>query len=237
MNRKQNTVKSGNIAQLSCLAKNCSLVVPRCQIVVDGIPTSFNPSSPSAVQELYAHNRTTITDPSIIAEVRWLNTKVVRNPEKKASSLLVTLTNVPSANHSIVQGLAIESTICCNQHMTYLNDVQESQPGKLRPLFGFWGIKVVTNWKVATSVLVLGIKTLENGWDAVMKALTAQGLSTGTASPVPQPPTEPSSSAPSIPQQPADSPAPIARMANVESVGGTPSSKRKLREVFSGWET
>ncbi|KAJ7931882.1 hypothetical protein B0H13DRAFT_2523348 [Mycena leptocephala] len=35
------------------------------------------------------------------------------------------------------------------------------------------------------------IKTLENGWDAVMKALAAQGLSTGTASPVPQPPPNP----------------------------------------------
>lgn len=56
------------------------------------------------------------------------------------------------------------------------------------------------------------IKTLEKGWDAVMKALAAQGLSTGTASPVPQPPTEPSSTpAPEPPitkQQSADSPAP-----------------------------
>ncbi|KAJ7934408.1 hypothetical protein B0H13DRAFT_2491705 [Mycena leptocephala] len=52
------------------------------------------------------------------------------------------------------------------------------------------------------------IKTLENGWDAVMKALAAQGLSTGTASPVPQPPTEPSSSAPSIPQPNNNPPTP-----------------------------
>ena len=28
----------------------------------------------------------------------------------------------------------------------------------MRPLFGFWGIKVVANWKVATSVWVLGIR-------------------------------------------------------------------------------
>ncbi|KAJ7268720.1 hypothetical protein B0H12DRAFT_1009936, partial [Mycena haematopus] len=32
------------------------------------------------------------------------------------------------------------------------------------------------------------IKTLEKGWDAVMKALAAQGLSTGTALPAPSPP-------------------------------------------------
>ncbi|KAK7005718.1 BZIP domain-containing protein [Favolaschia claudopus] len=58
------------------------------------------------------------------------------------------------------------------------------------------------------------IKTLEKGWDAVMKALAAQGLSTGTApSAAPQPaPESPSSSAaasePSIKQQPIDSPSP-----------------------------
>ncbi|KAJ7497560.1 hypothetical protein FB451DRAFT_1018842 [Mycena latifolia] len=52
------------------------------------------------------------------------------------------------------------------------------------------------------------IKTLEKGWDAVMKALAAQGLSTGTASPVSaaSDPT-PSASAPSpaSPVQPAPS--------------------------------
>ncbi|KAJ7680582.1 hypothetical protein DFH06DRAFT_423591 [Mycena polygramma] len=55
------------------------------------------------------------------------------------------------------------------------------------------------------------IKTLEKGWDAVMKALAAQGLSTGTAPPAaPQPPTEPSPTTPEPPtkQQPTESPAP-----------------------------
>ncbi|KAJ6500149.1 hypothetical protein C8R47DRAFT_1110649 [Mycena vitilis] len=55
------------------------------------------------------------------------------------------------------------------------------------------------------------IKTLEKGWDAVMKALAAQGLSTATAPPAaPQPSTEPSPTTPEPPtkQQPTESPAP-----------------------------
>ncbi|KAF7361653.1 BZIP domain-containing protein [Mycena venus] len=57
------------------------------------------------------------------------------------------------------------------------------------------------------------IKTLEKGWDAVMKALAAQGLSTGTALPAAsQPATDsnptPAAPEPSTKQQPADSPSP-----------------------------
>jgi hypothetical protein len=94
------------------LAKNSSLVVPRCQIVVNGVPTSFKPSSPTAAQDLYARNRSAFSDPSVITEVRWLNPKAICDPKKKASSLLVTISDVPSADHCIAQGLAIESTIC-----------------------------------------------------------------------------------------------------------------------------
>jgi hypothetical protein len=94
------------------IAKDSSLVMPRCQIVANSVPLTFNPSSPSAAQELYAHNRSVFTDPSVIAEVRWLNPKVLGDSKKKASSLLVTITDVPSANLCISQGLAVESTIC-----------------------------------------------------------------------------------------------------------------------------
>ncbi|KAJ7762689.1 hypothetical protein B0H14DRAFT_2633914 [Mycena olivaceomarginata] len=94
------------------LAKNSSLVVPRCQIVVNGVPTSFKPSSPTAAQDLYARNRSALSDPSVITEVRWLNPKAICDPKKKVSSLLVTISDVPSADHCIAQGLAIESTIC-----------------------------------------------------------------------------------------------------------------------------
>jgi hypothetical protein len=94
------------------LEKNCSLVVPRCQIVVNGVPTSFKPSSPTAAQEIHAHNRGTIADPSVISEVRWLNPKAVGDPAKKASSLLITLSDVPSADLSIARGLAVESAFC-----------------------------------------------------------------------------------------------------------------------------
>ncbi|KAJ7096186.1 hypothetical protein C8R44DRAFT_538101, partial [Mycena epipterygia] len=89
-----------------------SLVVPRCQIVVNAVPLSFNPSSPTAALELYVHNRAVIADPSVIAEIRWLNPKALWDPKKKASSLLITLSDIPSADHSIARGLAVESTIC-----------------------------------------------------------------------------------------------------------------------------
>jgi hypothetical protein len=94
------------------LAKNCSLIVPQCQIVVNGVPTTYNPSSPTATQELYAWNRSAFADPSVITEIHWLNPKAICDPKKKASSLLVTISDVPSVDHSIAQGLAIESTIC-----------------------------------------------------------------------------------------------------------------------------
>ncbi|KAJ7207908.1 hypothetical protein GGX14DRAFT_301257, partial [Mycena pura] len=94
------------------LEKNCCLVAPRCLIVVNGVPTSFKPSSPTAAQEIHAHNRGTIADPSVITEVRWLNPKAANDPAKKASSLLVTLSDVPSADHSIASGLAVESAFC-----------------------------------------------------------------------------------------------------------------------------
>ncbi|KAF7354484.1 putative RNA-directed DNA polymerase from transposon X-element [Mycena venus] len=79
------------------LAKNSQLVVPRCEIVVNGVPRTFNPSSPHAAHELYANNRSSISSPSAISE---------------ASSLLITLSDPLSANLSISQGLAVESTIC-----------------------------------------------------------------------------------------------------------------------------
>ncbi|KAJ6517127.1 hypothetical protein DFH09DRAFT_837646, partial [Mycena vulgaris] len=94
------------------LAKSGSLIVPRCQIVVDAVPLTFNPALPTAAADLHARNCGTIADPSIIAEIRWLNPKVLKDLKKKSSSLLVTLTDVPSADYSISCGLAIESTIC-----------------------------------------------------------------------------------------------------------------------------
>ncbi|KAJ6527384.1 hypothetical protein B0H19DRAFT_1083937 [Mycena capillaripes] len=65
------------------LAKNGSLVVL--------VPTSFNPSSPTAALDLYSRNRSAFRDPSVISEIRWLNPKVIRDPKKKASSLLLSM--------------------------------------------------------------------------------------------------------------------------------------------------
>ncbi|KAJ7679901.1 hypothetical protein B0H17DRAFT_1138917 [Mycena rosella] len=94
------------------LDKSGSLIVPKCQIVVDAVPMDFKLSSPSAAHELYMHNRGVITDPSAIIEVHWLNPKVLRTPNKKASSLLVILIDTLSADRSITQGLVIASTLC-----------------------------------------------------------------------------------------------------------------------------
>jgi hypothetical protein len=74
--------------------------VPRCEIVVNGVPRTFNPSSPHAAHEIYANNRTSISSPSVISEIRWINAKALRDPKKKASSLLVTL-NDPSPPTSV----------------------------------------------------------------------------------------------------------------------------------------
>ncbi|KAJ7163565.1 hypothetical protein C8R43DRAFT_946996 [Mycena crocata] len=52
------------------------------------------------------------------------------------------------------------------------------------------------------------IKTLEKGWDAVMKALAAQGLSTATApapAPAPVSPSPPAADPPAAPQPPSES--------------------------------
>ncbi|KAJ7677095.1 hypothetical protein DFH06DRAFT_925788, partial [Mycena polygramma] len=85
---------------------------PKCQLVVGSVPTSFNPSSPTAKPEIYSRNRSCFRDTSCITEVRWINPKALRDPNKKASSLLITLSNPLSADLCISRGLAIESTIC-----------------------------------------------------------------------------------------------------------------------------
>ncbi|KAJ7253978.1 hypothetical protein C8J57DRAFT_996014, partial [Mycena rebaudengoi] len=85
---------------------------PRCQIVVDGVPTTFNPSSPDAPHTIYAHNNAAISDPSCITEVRWINPKALKIPGKKASSLLITFSDPLSADLCIAQGVAVESMIC-----------------------------------------------------------------------------------------------------------------------------
>jgi hypothetical protein len=69
------------------LSKNAQLVVPSYRVVVNSVPKSFKPDRPHAAQELYAHNRTAILDPSVIKEVRWLNPKALCDPKKLASSL------------------------------------------------------------------------------------------------------------------------------------------------------
>ncbi|KAJ7032657.1 hypothetical protein C8F04DRAFT_1261740 [Mycena alexandri] len=94
------------------ITKNSSLVVPHCQIVVNSIPTTLDPSSPSAAAQLYAHNRSVFSNPSVIVSMQWLNPKAVHDPKKKVSSLLVTISDVSTADQCIYQGLAVESTIC-----------------------------------------------------------------------------------------------------------------------------
>ncbi|KAJ7015766.1 hypothetical protein C8F04DRAFT_1365997 [Mycena alexandri] len=76
------------------------------------VPTTLNPSSPGAAAQLYAMNRSVFMDPSAITSMQWLNPKAVWDPKKKASSLLVTISDVPSADQCIARGLAVESTIC-----------------------------------------------------------------------------------------------------------------------------
>ncbi|KAJ7691288.1 hypothetical protein B0H17DRAFT_1063380 [Mycena rosella] len=63
------------------------------------------------------------------------------------------------------------------------------------------------------------IKTLEKGWDAVMKALAAQGLSTSTASPAPTASDTPSTAAPA----PTPTPSPSAP-SPVQPASETPAS-------------
>lgn len=94
------------------LSKNAQLVVPSYRVVVNSVPKSFKPDGPHAAQELYAHNRAAILDPSVIKEVRWLNPKALRDPRKQASSLLLTLTDIVSADRCIAQTLAVESSLC-----------------------------------------------------------------------------------------------------------------------------
>ncbi|KAF7336268.1 hypothetical protein MVEN_02175000 [Mycena venus] len=94
------------------LSKSSQLVVPRFLVVVNSVPRTFKPDGPHAAQEIYAHNRGAIADPSVITEVRWLNPKALRDPSKKASSLLITLSDIVSADRCISQTLAIESSLC-----------------------------------------------------------------------------------------------------------------------------
>jgi hypothetical protein len=63
-------------------SKNAQLVVPSYRVVVNSVPKSFKPDRPHTAQELYAHNRVAILDPSVIKEVHWLNPKALCNPKK-----------------------------------------------------------------------------------------------------------------------------------------------------------
>ncbi|KAJ6462870.1 hypothetical protein C8R45DRAFT_752041, partial [Mycena sanguinolenta] len=94
------------------LSKDTQLVVPSYRVVVNSVPRTFKPDSPHAAQELYAHNRAAISDPSVIKEVRWLNPKALRDQKKRASSLLLTLTDIVSADRCIAQTVAVESALC-----------------------------------------------------------------------------------------------------------------------------
>ncbi|KAJ7256048.1 hypothetical protein C8J57DRAFT_1517766 [Mycena rebaudengoi] len=94
------------------LEKNSVLVTPRCQIVIDGVPMSFNPSSPNALLTVYAHNNAAISDPSCIFKLRWINPKALKTPGKKASSLLITFSDPLSGDLCIAQGVAMELIIC-----------------------------------------------------------------------------------------------------------------------------
>ncbi|KAJ6572481.1 hypothetical protein DFH09DRAFT_1079686 [Mycena vulgaris] len=86
--RAATLLKHSAVHWVTRLAKDSSLVVPRCQIVINTVQLSFDPTSPSAAQQLFSRNRSVFSDPSVITEIRWLNPKVLRDPKKKASSLL-----------------------------------------------------------------------------------------------------------------------------------------------------
>ncbi|KAF7372602.1 hypothetical protein MVEN_00123100 [Mycena venus] len=94
------------------LSRSAQLIVPRYLVVVNSVPRTFKPDGPHAAQEIYAHNRGAVADPSVITEIRWLNPKALRDPNKKASSLLITLSDIVSADRCISQMLAIESSLC-----------------------------------------------------------------------------------------------------------------------------
>ncbi|KAJ6466751.1 hypothetical protein C8R47DRAFT_1078907 [Mycena vitilis] len=49
------------------LARKGSLLLPRCQIVLDSVPTTFNPKSPTASIDLYAKNRTEAPSSNLLA--------------------------------------------------------------------------------------------------------------------------------------------------------------------------
>ncbi|KAF8144321.1 hypothetical protein K438DRAFT_1992963 [Mycena galopus ATCC 62051] len=110
------------------LSKDSQLGVPNYRVVVDSVPKSFKPDSPHAAQELYAHNRTAISDPSVIKEVRWLNPKALRDPKKQESSLLLTVTDIVTADRCIAQTLAVESAICSAQTSTHTIQLTVTSP-------------------------------------------------------------------------------------------------------------
>ncbi|KAF8209494.1 hypothetical protein K438DRAFT_1960487 [Mycena galopus ATCC 62051] len=75
---------------------------------VNSMPRSFKADGPHSAQELYAHNCVVISDPLVIKEVCWLNPKALRDPKKQASSLLLTLADIVSADRCIAQMLAVD---------------------------------------------------------------------------------------------------------------------------------
>ncbi|KAJ7177464.1 hypothetical protein C8R43DRAFT_942732 [Mycena crocata] len=94
------------------LTKNSALELPRCQIGINSVNRNFNPLAPGAAQTLCATNPSSFVDPSCISEMCWLNPKALRDPNKKASSLIVTITDILSADLCIARGPAVDSQIC-----------------------------------------------------------------------------------------------------------------------------
>ncbi|KAJ7258047.1 hypothetical protein B0H12DRAFT_1070276 [Mycena haematopus] len=75
------------------LSKDSQLVVPNYRVVVNSVPKTFKPDNPHAAQELYAHNRAAIADPSVIKEVAKRETiKFLVLPRSRSISLAGILT-------------------------------------------------------------------------------------------------------------------------------------------------
>lgn len=95
---------------LTTFDNDAKLRTARFQVTVNGVPTTFDPASPTATDTIVRDNN--LGRPDIIESVRWIGLKNNISVAKTESSLLLTLTNQKVADHIIYSGLSVCGKIC-----------------------------------------------------------------------------------------------------------------------------
>ncbi|KAK7015691.1 hypothetical protein R3P38DRAFT_3204207 [Favolaschia claudopus] len=106
------TIRNNSKEWLPRLAPGAWTSIPKFDVVINGVPTSFDPSSETDVRKI-EENNTEIILPYSISRARWM-----RHPKANFGSIIAEFRDSQSANQAIDNGLSLDHSLLSAHKLT-----------------------------------------------------------------------------------------------------------------------